>query len=336
MALELLIRNTNFYTYRACAPGSIAFPYSGLCTVAKPYEETITILDSFVYDQSIDRYRFVTLNSTASYPSWGYYASTIHPETGLEESRISLIGYAVAHAWTGPMYNGGLGKVYAGYITAPYKIVEVGQPDGIPTASMIANPLVTATQIPILSATNEGFAISPEQRLITILSLNEGITVYDYAATPALATRLWYHPFPESFGWSMGYEDEQRIWALFSGAIFGASNDTRQTLMKYNYLRNKIELITELQTAGGADRMAAVAWDTKRKKLGAVRIKNDASNGAPNNAFEIYSPRPAMSFVTVPVNVRQISDESTVTFISHLAGTKGEAGGQRPVTWTLT
>ncbi len=93
-----------------------------------------------------------------------------------------------------------------------------------------------------------------------------------------------------------------------------------------------MELLTELQTAGGGDRMAMVAFDTKRKKLGAVRFKNDEADGAPNNAFEIYIPRPAMFKITVPVNIKPADPGKRIPFVSTLLGTKGEAGGLKAMT----
>jgi len=341
MALELLLRNTDFYVYRGCAGNYDGF-YSpvgggGMCgTSSKVYFETISMLDSFVYDAAIDKYRFITWNTIANWPTWEISASIINPETGVEESRTKLIGYAVAHAWTGPAFNGGLNKIYAGYIVPNYRIVEVLLPDGIPTTAMIDNPLVTATQIPSLAATNYGFGICPERKLVTIMSGMEGIVVYDYSPYPNPATLLHRWPFPETFGWSMGYEDDERVWMLFAGAIFGSSNDYRQTLLKYNFASNKMELCTELQLCSSPDRLALVAWDTKRKKLGAVRIKDDSANGKHNNAFEIYSPHIAIAHVTVPVNIRAMSKANDVPLISHAVGTKGEAGGMKEVSISCT
>jgi hypothetical protein len=276
----------------------------------------------------------------ANYPSWVISTSIIHPETGVEEQRIELVGYAVAHAWTDPMYNAGLNKVVAGYLggASGYEIVDVTLPDGIPTASQIANPYVTATQIPNLAGTNQGYALNIQDKLIALVTLMSGsrIQVYDYSPFPAAAVYKWEQPFPESFAWSTGYEDEQRMWTLFSGSVWNTSSDGRQSLLKYNYARNKIELLTELQTAGSTDRMAAIAFDTKRKKLGAVRIKPDLPNGQHDNAFEIYSPRIAATRVTVPVNLDPISDESKPRFVSHVIGTKGEAGSARAVTVSVS
>lgn len=335
MALQLVLRNTDFYQYRSCEGNWIPFPpgaetgYHGWCGTGQQYFESILLFDSFVYDAAIDRYRFITANNIANWPSWEYSTSIIHPETGAEEERIPLVGYAVAHAWTGPCYNGGLNKIYAWRIEG--KIVEVMLPDGIPTQTMLDNPLVTVTQVPALSASNFGFALSPERKMFTLLSGTYGIVTYDYSTSPT-ATQVSRWPFPESFGWSVGYESDERCWMLFSGSIYGSSNDARQTLLKYNYLLNRMELCTELQSAGAPDRMAMVAWDTKRKKLGVVRIKNDEPTGKHNNAFEIYSPHVAITQVTVPVNLKPMSKLATVPLVSHILGTKGEVGGLKEVT----
>lgn len=339
--LELLVQAVNPLVYKTCAANWVPYPpgaltgYHGWCGTS-PHQafESIVLLDSFVYDHAADRYRFVCWMNQANWPSWSINSFIIHPETGVIESRQDLVGYAVAHAWTEPIYNGGLNKVYAGYLVTAsgYGIVEVGLPDGIPSSAQVANPILTALQVPILAATNNGFAVSPENKLICVLSLTEGLTVYDYSTTPG--TRLYYHPFNESFGWGMGYENEENCWCLFSSAQLGsgASIQDRQTLVKYNYRRDKIELVSELQQQGAPDRFAQVAFDTKRKKLAAIRIKaDDPVTGAASNTFEIYSPRPAMAHVTVPVAIKQISEDTETTFISHLLGTKAEAGGGKEV-----
>lgn len=351
MALELMVRNTDFYPYRSCADNWVVFPpgvtsgYHGWCGIGtNQYFESIIMIDGLVYDAAIDRYRFITWNNVANWPGWQLMSVLIHPETGAIEERTLLDGFAVAHAWTDPLYNGGYNKVYAGYIGISvymvdpvggefYGIVDVTLPDGIPSPAQAGRPYVTNVQIPNLAGTNQGIIMCPERKLITIMTLMGGsfIEVYDYSPYPSAAVFKWRQPFPESFCWSAGYEDDQRMWGLYSGAVFNSSNDGRQSLMKYNYNTNRIELLTELQTAGGADRMAAISWDTKRKKLGAVRIKNDGADGKHNNAFEIYAPRVAATRITVPVNLKPISDESVVPFVSHVLGSKGEAGASRDV-----
>jgi hypothetical protein len=199
-------------------------------------------------------------------------------------------------------------------------------------ATNIANPHLTQVQIPILAGTNFGYAICPERKLITIMTLMSGsrIVVYDYSNSPAEAVYKYEHPMPESFGWGIGYEDDQRCWMIAANTQHGVATD-RKTIMKYNFVTNKIELITDLQNIGNPDRIAQIAWDTKRKKLAAVRIKNDGANGIHDNAFEIYAPKPAMFKVTVPVNVKRLTEDTEVPFIANLIGSKGEGGGSREV-----
>ena len=348
MALELLHRETNFYPYKqecSVLPLGWTGGVAGLCVGSKIYSESIALFDAFVYDASIDRYRFITWNWAAVAGGATITQCLIHPETGVIQERSDVPPYAVAHAWTDPLYNAGLNKIVAGYIGISvymvdpvggefYGIVDVTMPDGIPSVAQAGRPYVTNVQIPNLAGTNQGHALCPERKLITIMTLMGGsyIEVYDYSPYPSAAVFKWRQPMPESFCWGVGYENEDNVWGLFSGAVFNAANDGRQSLMKYNFARNKIELLTELQTSGGVDRMSAIAWDTKRKKLAAVRIKNDLANGQHDNAFEIYAPRIAAVKVTVPVNLKALSDESTVPFVSHVLGSKGEAGGMREVT----
>jgi hypothetical protein len=353
MALELLLRNTDFYTYKqAC---SVLPPFwtggvAGLCIPPKIYSESFAIFEEFVYDASIDRYRFTTWNWAAVAGGATITACLIHPETGVLEHREDVPAYAVGYAWTDPRCNGGLGKITAGYIGISvhmvdpvggefYGIVDVTQPGGLPSAAQAGRPYVTNVQVPNLAGTNMGHALCPERGLFVLVTLMGGsfVEVYDYTPYPSAAVFKYRQLLPESFCWGIGYENDQNVWMLCSGSANNSStpqgaNDGRQSLMKYNFNTNRIELISELQTAGGVDRMAAIAWDTKRKKLAAIRVKNDDADGKHNNAFEIYAPRIAATRVTVPVNLSAISDEAVVPFVSHVLGSKGEAGASREVT----
>jgi hypothetical protein len=352
--LELLVRNPNFLSYRSCSnwsvdttPWKTLFPtaqYNAttMCNTSFPYMESIQDIEAFVYDQAADVYRLVTVNNIAYFPGWEFWSYIISPETGEIVSSDRLPGAALATFLTDQAFNGGLGKIWAGHtgflpFPAVYGITEVLLPNMYATSDMLANPILTNTQIPILAGTNFGFALAPEAKLITVLTLMGGprISVWDYSTSGAWpsstpATEVYYHPAPESFAWGTGYEDEQRMWALFANTISGQTAD-RQSILKYNYASNRIELLTEMQNIGGNDRMARICFDTRRKKLAAVRIKADATNGAAQNALEIYAPRPAMTMVTVPVAITRLSNETEVHFISNLLGTKGEAGGLKKV-----
>lgn len=336
MALELLLKNENFYKYVLCADAHLSVPpavgnFHGFCLTTKIYFESIVWIESFVYNAATDRYWLVTTNYISNYPGQLVYFSIIHPETGVVESRVSVGLVSLGVAYTTTAYNGGLHKLFAGYATAPYKVVEITTPYGVPTASQITNPVVTATQIPTLLASNFGLLVSPENKLITVFSsiAAEGIVVYDYSPYPSAAVRKWGQPFPDSFAWSAGYESNERVWGLFSGSLFGAPNSNGQVLLKYNFLHNRVELLSELQKNVVPDRDARICFDTKRKKLAAVRIKTDLANGQHVNAFEVYAPRPAMTQITVPVAITRLSPDMKVSFRAHLLGSKAEAGGLR-------
>jgi len=296
------------------------------------YREFITLLDSFVYHAASDRYFLIVLTTQSDYPGWDYVRCIIHPETGAVEQRTSLgSAFAVARAWTSTMWNGGLNKTFAFYNPYPYSIVEVDPLVGLPNTTQIANPVVTSLQIPALTSTSYANLVCPERRKIVLVSGVEGVVVYDYAAYPGAGVKLFAHPFSELFCWSGGYEDDQRVWLLFSGTLFGAANNGNQALFKYNFEYNRIELLSELQPSATPDTMAQICFDTKRKKLAAVRIKADSTDGAANNMFEIYSPRPAMSRITVPVNITRLAPDVRTQFRAHLLGTKAEGGASRVV-----
>lgn len=334
MALELVLRNENFYTYRNCDAPISGGPYGPYCTLGSQYREAIALLDAFVYDAAVDRYRYVTWHYQVDYPSWSIWGGTIHPETGVRETHTLLEQFAVEHAWTSTAWNGGLNKRYAFYVTVPptgaQGVVEITRADNLPTAEQIANPVLSSAQIPNLVYSQFAALISPENKYATLFDAIEGIVVYDYANHPAVAVKKWSQPFPEANTWSAGYEDEQRVWGLFSNVFFGASGGVHQSVMKYNYLSNRVELLSELQQGNGVDTMALIAFDTTRKKLAAFRVKPDAPvTGAAVNALEIYSPRPAMTQITVPINISRLAPDVKTHFRAHLLGTKAEAGSSR-------
>jgi len=335
MALELILQNNGFYPYRNCSAPIVGGPYGAYCTLGSQYRESMALLDSFVYDAAADVYRYLTWHNQVDYPSWSIWGGTIDPETGVLLTHAMVEQTAVAHAWTSTAWNGGLNKLYATYIVTAgvgEGVVEITRADLIPTDTQIANPIVNVTQIPNLVHSQFAILVCPERQLITLVDGLGTIDVYDYSNYPGVSTKLSSQPFSDLFGWSAGYEDDQRIWMLFSESIFGASNNANQTLLKYNFLTNRMELLTELQPGNGADRMALIAFDTKRKKLGAFRIKDDAPvTGAPVNAFEIYAPRPAMTRITVPVNLNRLAPNVRTQFRAHLVGTKAEGGTSRVV-----
>lgn len=337
MALELLLRNTNFFQYALCgapyisALGPDTPMYPPCSIVGSIYRETISLIDSFVYHAATDRYYLIVWVNKADYPSWDVIRVTLHPETGaVLEKKYLGSDFAVGRAYTSSLWNGGLNKTFALYVAYPYSIVEVDPLVGLPTAAQIANPVVTSVQIPMLAASTYVNLVCPERKKLCSLSGTEGLVVYDYAAYPSAGVKLHgNNPWPELYAWSGGYEDDERGWFLFSGSLFGAANNVNQALMKYNFQYNKIELLSELQAPAVPDTMALVCFDTKRKKLAAVRIKADSANGAPNNAFEIYAPRPAMTRISVPVNITRLAPDVRTTFRTHLLGTKAEGGASR-------
>jgi hypothetical protein len=344
--LELVNKSVgNAFEYLTCADNWVPFPpgatsgYHGWCGIGtRIYLEDVVILDSFVYDAAADVYRFVCWMNQANYPSWKIKAFTFDPETATLIESFELTGFAVAHAWTEGVFNGGLNGMYAGYFVTPtgpstsgYGIVNVVLPDGIPQSSMIENYWVNTLTVPDLAMANMGFALCPERNLLTLLNLNTGMTVWDISNRPdGLGTRLYQQPIHESFAWGMAYENTETVWTMLSDTI-GGSSSNRQTIVKYNFFRNQIEMVTELQVNGGPDRFGQIAFDTKRKKIGAIRIKANDADGKANNSFEIYAPRPVMTQITVPVNISKISQDEEVTFITHLLGSKAEAGGNKEI-----
>jgi hypothetical protein len=200
---------------------------------------------------------------------------------------------------------------------------------GVPTATQLANPIVTSVQIPDLAASSYVNLVCPERKKLISANGLGALATYDYSAYPGAATTLTHQPFTELYCWSGGYEDDQRAWFLYSGSVFGAANNVNQSLFKYNFETNRPELLTELQPAAVPDTMAQVCFDTTRKKLAAVRIKADSADGAPNNAFELYSPRPAMTRITVPVSINRRAPDVKSYFRAHLLGTKAEGGSSR-------
>lgn len=333
MALERIFEKTNLFDYADCSgPFSAGDVYGNFCKNGIDYSESVQSVEAWGYDAASDRYRLNTLMTQKRYPSWSYQIRTIHPETGVVESYSYLTNNAVARAWTGEIFSGGLNKLFATYVItgsgSTQGIVEItDKTNFIPTAWQVANPVVNVTQIPKMAGSITGHAICFERDIATIFFPAFGMYTYDISNRPAASTQLAWHPFSEKFCWSVGYEDDQRLWALFADDIWNPSEAARTTLLKYNFFYNRIELVTELQKTTIPDRIAKVAWDSKRKKLGVVRIKQEGGAGVAINSFEVYNPRPAMSQITVPVNIDTMTPGKTTRMITNLLGTKAESGG---------
>jgi hypothetical protein len=214
MALELILQNNGFYPYRDCTEPIVGGPYYTFCTGPSVYRESILQLESFVYDAATDRYYLYATHTQVDWPSWSIWKSVIHPETGVIESHVEVNG-AVGFAWTSNMYNGGLNKTYAQYLNAP--LVEINPAIGIPTASQIANPVLTAAQIPEFIYTQYAVVTCPERKLVTLFSaVYNSMVVYDYSNYPGVSVELWRQPFTELYTWGVGYENDRSLWALFS------------------------------------------------------------------------------------------------------------------------
>lgn len=326
--LELIHSVQDPITYASCSTAdyNLAVKWGGLCTLPVTYKESIyPVFNSFVYNHDEDVYTFTTTFTNVSIAAWRFAYYNFHPETGAVTASGNLTGVGLQ---AGRFYNGGLNSLYCHSNLGD--LIKVSVRNGV--VKFHDDIIIdTPTDIPLTAIVNCGLAVCPERKLITSMNVVDFIKVWDYSSLPA--TTVHRVGQPENYYWSVGYESTEVCWGLFSGSIFAAqaSNDARQSLMKYNYYKNKVELLTELQTSAVPDRLAFVAFDPKRKKLAALRIKNDEANGAANNALEIYNPRPAITKVTVPVNLDPISDEGTIRFVSHVLGSKAEAGGSREV-----
>jgi len=345
--LELVFEKQDFFTYELCGSttGGTTF-----CNGTNIYRHSIAQGPAhgiywIYYSEQLDRVVFLGRLATIDFTGLEYNIYTIHPETGSLElifrGTSGGIGFAIQlqNQWT--LANGGQGRLYAyrsplGGGEAVMNISRTHYP--FYTDYELANPLLTPTDIPNLDANQTiGPTISWVNRAYMQVGLGPFVSgienileVYD------IDTGNYRHglTLPELVPLGTAWEDDERMWMLCAEA---SSNSTRQTLVKYNFKYNVVELMTELQKGTTNDHQTMFAFDTKRKKICAVRIKDDSANGKYNNFYQVYAPQPVMSNLTVPVAIDIVGPTNEKShFLTTLRGTKGESGGSRLLTVSKT
>lgn len=319
MSLTLL-QSTNPVEFEPCQPGDGALYHPYLCTPPRMYREEIgpSGVRGFYYDANKDRYILITLMRFAAWPSHRTNVYEIHPDTGLTTTRLlgeSIIGMA----FTRSHENGQFRKVYANKFAG-------GGSNTIASVSPTTYE-IDLNDIVVESADVGGFGINKfllnRQDGIVALGDVSQIRRYNYN-TPVELTAL---SMPELSVSDMAYEDLQRGWVLLSNAAEGL------TAVKINYLTEKVEVLTKVQS-DGTELDAAIAYDGTRKNIAVFRQMDPDTDGASLDALEIYKPIIVPTNLTSPVPQSRIVPGKTVVMVANLIGDRGEAGSIKPVTIT--
>jgi len=341
VALELVLQKTDFLTYRECGTDTNIGYYG--CTGVINYKESAVTGDGeplrFYYHEGSDQFIYIGIFDNYEYPGWRYNVYFIDASTGNTNNVFrgyGGLGAALQLLNQGPMCNGPRGKIYS-YQTgfAGGNVMETSNWQvGLYTAYELANPILTTAQIPAL---NENVFMGPIISWINDRYVQLGASGLIESFSISTGTKLYEISLPELYPAGTAWEDDERAWFLAGDNIFNPLGSTYQCLVKYNYRYNEVELVTEMQKQAAPDVAAFIAYDTRRKKLAAVRFKADASDGRQNNSFEIYAPQPVMSAITVPVSIDLVAPGADRShFITTLHGTRGESGGNRLITVSVS
>lgn len=339
--LECIFRKVDFLPYRACA-GSPVDAYYG-CSGANIYRETITTgaasLLNFYYHENSDQFVLTAFLDVNEWPGWNYNVYLIDATTGTLNTvfrGFGGIGAALQLANQGEIANGPLGKLYAWKGITPYGVMEISRWNfGIYTDWEIANPILTTADVSNMDIGHFGPILSFKNKLLVHSPLGSGsarvIQTWNYDTN----TKLHDLVIPEAWTWGNAWEDDERVWFLVGDNIFNPGDSPLQSLIKYNYLHNEVELVSELQPSVLYDNSARIAFDTRRKKIGAIRFGPDMADGKHQNVFEVYNPQPLMDRLTVPVNIDLASPGKRGHVVTTLLGTRGEAGASRLLTCSV-
>lgn len=323
MSLLLLTTGSPAISYDGCpdpsTPGQLFF--SSFCTIPRTFQESMSSAEGFFYDPGTDTYNLVARLNQIFWPSWKYNYYSISATTGLQVQKLRIEGGAIDFSWTGNRRAGGFKKVYAQRIFNPINaIVEITPTIGLPTASQLANPIITDADV---GGRSLGQAvINRDQKIVGLVESFDFVTI-DYTSNTVLK-RL---RLPENGVVDTAYEDDQRCWILMTDTSGGL------IVVKINYILGRVELMSRLQDSdSGPDISASIAFDTRRKNVAVFRRRNDNSDGSPAHIVEIYKPIALANILTEPVPVTAVLPNKQATFVAHVAGDKGEAGSGVKVT----
>ena len=323
MSLTLLQQTTPI-TYNLWQTGDGLVYNTFLRTPPRVYNEQIshssTGLDSFFYDSQKDRYVLMTILDSTAWPSYKVETFIIHPETGLQESRVSMTNI-FSVAYDRYLENGELKKIYSNHYAGPNSnsIITVNPLTYEPnwTDVIVSSADVGGTQIQrfLLNRTNGIVAFSGTSKILR----------YHYPTQVALSSIA----MPEPTVLDLAYEDKDRGWSLMNNATYGLS------AVKFNYVDAKIESFTKLQSEP-TDIAYQIAYDSRRKNLAVFRQRNEDTTGAATHLLDIYKPIVSPTSITDPVPMQPLIPGNTVTMVAHLIGDRGETGSVKPVSISNT
>jgi hypothetical protein len=112
----------------------------------------------------------------------------------------------------------------------------------------------------------------------------------------------------------LAYEDRRHLWVVTEGGY----------LIKINYQRLRVEVFSRIADPDPEDLAYYLAWDQRRGRLGLLRHKPDAENGACRCTLEFYRPVPKMEALTEPVPIEPLRAGQRIPFVWQVTGDAGE------------
>jgi hypothetical protein len=112
----------------------------------------------------------------------------------------------------------------------------------------------------------------------------------------------------------VAYEDRERAWISMKGGW----------LVKINYQKMRVELLTTVQDPDPTDIAYLIAWDKLRGRLAVFRHRPDKADGSCDSDIEFYRPIPKAAQLTDPVPVAPLRAGKRIPFAFSLLGDAGE------------
>jgi len=305
-----LLSSTLPIVYELCQPGDGAVYNPYLCLPPRIYrEETVDSLVTFFYSEALDRYIIIVMMRFAVWPSWRINHYEVDPGTGVGELTPVTTG-AIATAWTKNQINGDLNKVYGRYF---FSIVEVTLPEAVPTATQVANPILTSADVGGIAT--GAFLLNRQDQILAIASSGK-LLRWNYGTQQELQT------IPMTgFVNTLAYESNELAWVGYPGP-----SGIGTYVTKVNWKTPQVQAFAFLQPDdGSADTRAYIAYDSLRQNIAVLRMKTNATDGAALHKLDIYKTIPGPVTLTDPVPTEKIVIGQTTTLTANLIGAAGES-----------
>ncbi|MHB9075247.1 MAG: hypothetical protein ACYC6G_17205 [Desulfobaccales bacterium] len=271
-----------------------------LVTPPRIYSEQISRLTQFFYEGGTDKYVAYAWLDIINWPGWSTCRYTWDAETGAflgKQSQNIVMNYVNRAG------NGSFGKIFATF-TSGSSVQEVTWDSLAYVGGWQANP---GTWSP--GRIFSHIVVNLQDGLLVGVN-GSSLETWNINGTPTLLSTL---RIPYGVGY-LAFEDRQSCWIITTNGF----------ILKANYRVPRWEMLSGVQNPSADATGYLAAFDTKRKRLGVLRLRPNNTDGACQNQIEIYRPIYRVAGLTEPVPVSPLRADERVHFVAHLYGDAGE------------